>query len=246
MSNHILFVFEGEKTEKQITQNLKRFFINENTVLLSAFCADIYQLHKQISSDEDLDIFMLLKEKLQNSEVLSKYNRDDFAEIYLFFDYDGHATSANDEKIEEILHFFNEETSSGKLFISYPMVEALKHYSNKIDFKELKIKAKENIGYKQVVGRESQNELQHINKYTIDIWIQLIDLHLKKMNYITYNSYVLPKECISQKNIFAKQLENYINIDSTVAVLSSFPIFLFDYYGHNYISKLLSENSRTY
>lgn len=240
MSNNILFIFEGEKSEKQITNNLKKHFIKDNAVILCSYCNNIYHLQKELSEDKDLDTFSLLKESPMNKELLSSYNRDDFAEIYMFFDYDAHDTSADDEKLKETLDFFNEETMFGKLFISYPMAEAIKHYSESISFNELKVKAKENIKYKQIVHCEAQNELKQITKYTKQIWIKLIELHLKKMNYITNGTDSLPTECISQIDIFEKQLEKYINIDSTVAVLSSFPIFIFDYYGYAFILKLIS------
>ena len=51
----------------------------------------------------------------------------------MFFDYDGHAPLADDEKIKELLILFNEETSFGKLYISYPMIEALKHINESKD-----------------------------------------------------------------------------------------------------------------
>jgi len=241
MSNHILFVFEGEKTEKQITNNLTKYFINENTIVQCAFCTDIYRLHREIAEDDDLDTFVLLKNKQQNLVALSGYNRDDFAEIYMFFDYDGHAPLADDEKVKEMLDFFNEETSTGKLFISYPMVEALKHYSDSTDFEQLKVKAKENVKYKNIVHLNSNARLRDYTAYTKEIWIDLIALHLKKMNFITNDEFSLPQENVSQYNIFRKQLEKYINVDSTVSVLSSFPIFLFDYYGFDYIMELLTE-----
>lgn len=242
MANNILFVFEGEKTEKQITNNLTQYFVNENTIVQCAYCAEIYQLYRQISIDEDLDTFELLKEIPQNVQNLSGYYRDDFAEIYMFFDYDGHSSLADDGRLKQALNFFDEETKFGKLFLSYPMIEALKHYSNSIDFKSLKVKAKENIGYKQIVDSESKNQLKQITKYTKATWIQLIELHLKKMNHIVREDYSLPTENTHQNDIFLNQLEKYINVDSTVAVLSSFPVFLFDYYGFVFISKLISEN----
>jgi hypothetical protein len=61
MANNILFVFEGERTAKQITKSLTQYFINENTIVQCAYCAEIYQLYRQISNDEDLDTFELLK-----------------------------------------------------------------------------------------------------------------------------------------------------------------------------------------
>ena len=239
MSSNILFVFEGERTEKQITNNLKQYFINENTIIQCVYCSDIYRLHKQISSDEDLDTFILLKEISQNSEILSEFIRTDFAEIYLFFDYDGHATLAEDEKLKEVLTFFNDETGAGKIYISYPMVESIKHIPESKHFKELKVIAKQNINYKELVNTEAQNVFKQINKYSKDFWIKLIDIHLSKMNYVVNDEYVLPLNNIPQDVIFIKQLEKYISIDSTVAVLSSFPVFLFDYYGFDYISKLV-------
>ncbi len=243
MANSILFVFEGERTEKQITQNLTRYLLNENTIVQCAYCTDIYQLHREISQDNDLDTFELLKEKQQNAQILAAYKRDDFAEIYMFFDYDGHVPFASDEKIKEVLSFFKEETSFGKLFISYPMVEALKHHSDTIDFKSLRVNAKMNIGYKNKVSEECNKELINLTMYTKTIWNQLIDIHLKKMNHIVNEAYILPTENTSQSKIFQKQLEKYINVDSTVAILSSFPIFLFDYYGYKRLSELLSDNA---
>jgi len=237
----ILFVFEGEKTEKQITNNLKKYFISENSVIECAYCANIYKLYKEISEDEDLDTFQLLKETPQNKEILSTFNRNDFAEIYMFFDYDGHDTLADDKKVNEIINFFNEETETGKIFISYPMVESLKHYSDLIDFKKLKVSAKHNIKYKNLVDNDAQNDLKQFSKYSKQIWISLIDMHLRKANYIANNYYTIPlKNSITQNAIFINQLDKYIKVDSTVAVLSSFPAFLFEYYGYDYIVKFLN------
>lgn len=230
MSN-ILFVFEGERTEEQLVNSLTKYFFNENTLVKCAFCAEIYQLHKAISNDSDLDTFTLLKEIGKNKEILNDFNRDDFAEIYLFFDYDGHSTLANDNSLEEMLELFSEETESGKLLISYPMVEGLKHLSDKIDFKLLKVNAKENIRYKKIVGSECNPEYLHFSKYSKETWRDLVENHLNKMNYIVNNQFDFPSENYSQTIIFKNQREKYINIDSTVSVLSGFPVFIFDYYG---------------
>ncbi|KAF2079123.1 hypothetical protein [Flavobacterium sharifuzzamanii] len=243
MASNILFVFEGAKTEKLITDNIKKnLFNDENVIIQCAFCTTIYNLYKKISQDEDLDTFEILKNIPHNAENLSSFNRNDFAEIYMFFDYDGHTTSASDKKLIKLLDFFNEETEFGKLFISYPMVEALKHCHDKIDFKELKVEAKKEIKYKKKVNRECDKDFINMPLYDLKIWLHLIDLHLKKMNYIVDDNFIFPTKNFSQNDIFFKQLEKYINIDSTVAVLSAFPIFLFDYYGNEYISKLFSQH----
>lgn len=108
MTERILFVFEGEKTEKTITDSLlKKFIENDKRVVLSSFKTDIYSLYKLMSEDEDLDVFAVLKEK--NPDLVD-FDRDSFSQLFLFFDYDGHAPTASDEKIDRLLSFFNEET----------------------------------------------------------------------------------------------------------------------------------------
>ena len=65
------------------------------------------------------------------------------------------------------------------------------------------------------------------------------NIHLKKVNFVVDDNYVVPIKNIPQLKIFLKQLDKYINVDSTVAVLSAFPVFLFDYYGYGSISNLV-------
>ncbi len=149
----------------------------------------------------------------------------------MFFDYDGHSTLADDDKLKELLEFFKEETDKGKLYVSYPMVEALKHICDYDSFKDLKVECKQNIAYKNIVHNSAIKELSNFKSYSSETWKLLINIHLKKMNYIVIDSYSLPDKLIPQIILFSKQLEKYIFIDSTVAVLSAFPIFLHDYYG---------------
>ena len=238
MSNNILFVFEGERTEEQIVSNMQKFFVNDNTTIKCVYGAEIYQIYKQIVVDEDLDTFNLIKDRnAETKAILSSYNRNDFAEVYMFFDYDGHSTLADDNKLNELLKFFKEETDKGKLYVSYPMVESLKHICDYETFKDLKVACKENIKYKNIVGDSSIKELRNFTKYDLETWKQLVNAHLKKMNYIVNDSFTLPNDIIPQINIFLQQLAKYINVDSTVAVLSAFPIFIHDYYGNEEIKK---------
>lgn len=161
----------------------------------------------------------------------------------MFFDYDGHATNANDNKIKELLTLFNEETEKGKLYISYPMVEALKHYSGENEFKLLKVSAKENIHYKKQVSDECSDKFRNLTILTKENWIELTEVHLMKMNLIVNDDFVMPTELIEQSDIFKGQLTKYIEIDSTVAVLSAFPIFIFDYYGYDKINLIISSDN---
>lgn len=240
MSSKILFVFEGPRAEGQIKDNLTQYFVNENSNVHCAYCSDIYQLYNKIHSDPDLDTFFLLKERQQNKISLSKYSRDDFAEIYMFFDFDGHATNAEDDKIEELLSFFNEETETGKLYISYPMVEAIKHFSCEVDFKNLKVEARKNIKYKKIVNDICDPKFKNLTQLTLDDWVQLLLIHVQKMNYIVNDTFTIPNDLISQNIIFLNQRKKYLEIDNTISVLSAFPIFILDYYGIKKFHSIIS------
>jgi len=237
MSTKILFIFEGEKTEKSITDNLTQFFVNENTIVTCAYCTTIYKMYAEISEDEDLDTFSILKKIEPNKESLKDFKSSDFAKIYMFFDYDGHATNASDKKLNDLLDFFNEETEKGKLYISYPMVESLKHIENFDKFKDLKVPSKDFKSYKKLVSDNCIVDLKHFHLYNLNIWKKLVEAHLKKMNAVVSNSYEFPNAIVDQLTIFKKQLEKHITIDQTVAVLSAFPIFLHDYYGNDELKK---------
>jgi hypothetical protein len=267
MSTNILFVFEGEKTEKIIVKSLENHILKENmienTIIKCAYATEIYQLYREIKEDTDFDTFNLIKERnTSNKETLKGFDRHDFAEIYLFFDYDAHATLASshdqkgklvksgDDKLKDMLALFDNETDKGKLYISYPMVEALRHINDFNTFYELAVKCKgnncQNIKdciekedcliephYRVRVSNESKPQLCNINGYTKETWKQIIIAHLLKMNYIINNSNDYPKDVESQSRIFAKQLERYINSPCPkVSVLSAFPIFVHDYFGN--------------
>ena len=73
------------------------------------------------------------------------------------------------------------------------------------------------------------------------VWIELLRAHLYKMNYIVADNYNFPTQYFSQLSIFEKQLEKYlIKTEKRVAVLSAFPIFVYDYFGNEKISKFIN------
>ena len=204
-------------------------------IITCAYCNNIYNLYKQLHTDEDLDTFNLLKDIPINKQNLKEYKRTDFAEIYLFFDYDGHDTMADDSILIDLILKFNEETEKGKLYISYPMIESIKHISDFETFRDLKVKCKKNINYKNLVSSDCLKDLIQFKKYNSETWKKVIEAHLKKMNFIVNDEYQLPNTLINQYSIFKKQLEKFIMIDETISVLSSFPMYLHDYYGNEFL-----------
>jgi len=210
MKYKILFIFEGEKTEFNVVKNLTQYFVNENILIQTAYCNDIYELFKEIEEDPDLETFSLIKSISYNSKILNEFKSSDFAEIYLFFDYDGHDDQAEDKKIDKLVEFFSEETEKGKLYISYPMIESLKHFPKEGDFEDVVVPARKNIKYKQFVDTQIDSRYNTIGSYDRSTWIILIEAHLKKLNFIVNNIYELPNRTIYQDEIFSNQKEKYI------------------------------------
>jgi len=223
--------------------------------------AEIYQLYEQLKNEDfALDIVNLLKERSQkNAERLNGYNRDSFAYIYLFFDYDAHATKADDDKLSEMLEFFDNETENGMLYVSYPMVEAIRHYRDMESFKTLTVKCKRRNcpykddcdeveaclnepHYKTFVATDCRIQLTNINSYSKEVWQELIRAHVSKMNYLVNDRFELPEDVESQQTIFDKQVQKHIDHKCPmVAVLSAFPLYVLDYYGAEGLKEKLEE-----
>lgn len=99
------------------------------------FGNNIYELYNELQSFEgDGDIVSILKERFQqhdDSPFKDDIKSSDFSEIYLIFDYDFQNKNLTLEdmnsQIEEMLDLFNDETDNGRLYINYPMVEAIRY-----------------------------------------------------------------------------------------------------------------------
>jgi hypothetical protein len=232
MANTILFIFEGEKTEKRIFDKVKKRFFrdSEKHLIIAAYKTDIYQLWQAINEDEFLDIVGLLRER--GTDIPAGISREDIDQIYMFFDYDGHATGASDSKIQEMQEKFNNETEDGMLYISYPMVEAFRDICNEPCFKDNFVDTQ--IGdYKSLVG--SRSDYNDIRKLKNDDWDRIMTAHLCKANFIANNQYLMPNALIFQNEIFRKQAEMFIGPYNKIAVLSAFPMFVAEYFGLNIV-----------
>ena len=185
----IAIISEGEKTEKQIINNLQRNFPTfSNKIIFLSYKTNIYKLFKEIEEDEDIDIINLLKERqIKANEVredvqeidVSNINSDDISQIYLFFDYDGHDPEYSNEKISQMIEIFNNETENGKLYITYPMVEALKHIKkDNLDINNYLVEAKTRINYKNLVSLNTDYE--NLLTLTKRNWLFIISENLKR------------------------------------------------------------------
>jgi len=245
MAETIVFVFEGEKTEGNVLDSLKQYYLNDtdDVHVCVTFNTDIYQLYSEIKDDdldEYLDIVEVLRTRPCNQEDLKDITRKDVAQVFLFFDYDGHANKASDDKIVELLQHFNEETEKGKLYISYPMVEALKHLNSEVSFETVCVSAKENIRYKKMVHENCDVALRIYARLTHDHWKLIISEHCKKLNHLILDSFEFPTRYFPQDEIFNYQLDKHIEPNGQVSVLSAFPVFIVDFYGTSKLVELTS------
>lgn len=230
--SYILMIFEGEKTEPQIIKNLIEHFNFDKKIVKAVYGTVIYSLYEEFflsgEFDDELELFDLLKKEMKIPE-LQDIEKEFVDQIYLFFDYDGHSTNADNEKLEKILNLFNNETGNGKLYVSYPMIEAIKHLKDGIDFKN--VIEESNSSYKELVSQNCDEHLCHLRNLSYNDWDRIIQEHSKKANFIVSDEFLFPNEIIEQSEIFNNQKTKFIEPHKRVAVLASFPLFLLDYYG---------------
>lgn len=254
----ILFVFEGKENEPDIMKIINNLFFEDkrDIDIFVSYCNNIQSLFNELNKDDDLDLVGLLKEnETKHPELekkLEKCNRDEFSEIYLFFDYDIKKTDKHNkdsletqnEKIKEMLELFDNETEKGKLYINYPMVESIRYFKKELPDKnyytytinlfigkEFKRKAHNLSHYKNLDFITSKDKNQQSN------WKHIIDLNIKKANHICSDLNELPSKKISinQQEIFKNQLSKYVS-KNEIAILNSFPLFLYEYFPINYFN----------
>jgi hypothetical protein len=247
MADGILFVFEGAKVEPQILENLKSHYFADarKAVVYATFDTHIYTLWDKVKVDKDLDLLEVIKQVNANKRAeLAHLNRQDFSQIFLFFDYDGHVREASDQAIKEMLDHFDNETENGKLYVSYPMVEALKHIPKSGCFSDVVVSAKTKAqatfpNYKQLVAQCAV--YPDITKLKKEHWDHIVTENLKKSNVLVNDLSHLPAHheigTLNQTAIFDKQLEKYIP-QQLISVLSAFPFFIIEYFGEKALAEL--------
>jgi len=185
MNDTVLLVYEGEKTEVQIHENMKSVFfdsLTNSTILHAVYCGEIYQLYRQVKLDADLDLLELLRERnSKNRDNLAGIERKNISQVYLFFDVEQHAPNVlSADEIQKMVNFFDNETERGKIYLSYPMVEAVRDCMKD----EAKchdsciVKTDDNVRYKAFVG--AKIDFMHIKKFTRDDWLYLAYRNIEK------------------------------------------------------------------
>mgnify|MGYP003604867525 FL=1 len=178
--------------------------------------------------------------------ALTNKVRDDFSEVYLFFDYDlqhSKDIKKTNDIVIDMLNTFNNETEAGKLYISYPMVEALKDLKvRNVCSEHCCVCVKSLTKYKSAVG--AVNCFSKAARYDNDTWRHFCLHAVKKSNCIVKDEYMEPSferfiNELTGEAIFSGQLAKFVS-NYKVAVLSAIPLFLLEYFGEKRWEELLS------
>ena len=240
----ILFVVEGADREMTIFDSISSiFFAGKNKVLTIVAPAEmnIYMLYNLLAKDDfETDVIEVIRENSKEAAAqLNGFSRDDFAEIYYFFDFDEHGNNLSDDCLDSIdvlqklLTIFDNETENGKLYISYPMIEAARDYDqascgtangncfvNRIDFGN----------YKHDSSSLAANN--DFRKYTFPTWKLAIFNFIYRICCLFQKREIERKDYVCLVNpysIFINQIKVYC-IKGNIFVLSAIPEFLLDYF----------------
>lgn len=235
------FIVEGEFREPQVIDNIsKRFFNHGNCKLIPLPAGEnIYMLWKKLEADDfETDIIEVLRESSKElQKLLEGLSREDFSEVFLFFDYDAHQTNLGNadgqDALKQMLESFDNETENGKLYVSYPMVEALRDYEPNVcgNKESCFVYMNEIVNYKTDSAARSHNP--HVRDYSVDTWKEIIDVFAMRvsclwnsLDTIEYNQYLDKVTPLEIFNLEIREAER-----QRVFVLSAFPEFLIDYFG---------------
>jgi len=238
MANTILCVFEGERRDIDYFSSVQQHFFPSETLIKCSYGNDLYHLRNELEHDEDLDIVELIRESTtvpSNRVLLAGIEREEIAEVFLFFDMEPHDDQYAPDKLQHLIERFNEETEFGKLYVSYPMIEALRDVPSFDLFLNLMVDIDQCRGkvYKNLSEQRRQAIPQDYRRMTRKHWLDLTSCSIQK----AYNIVGIPEiSCPEQIQIFTAQSQ-VLTGSGKIYVLSAFPFFLQEYFGESLDNK---------
>lgn len=251
----ILFIFEGDDREPYIYKTIEKlYFPKNNDNIICSFGNNIYDLYNDLVGYDGFgDIVSIMKERLteRGDTTLDNVRSSDISEIFLFFDYDFQHSQLPLEEIDRrvtvMLQLFDNETDNGKLYINYPMVESIRYTgelpdedyhrytATREDCHDFKRKAAEFSFYDSfdhILFKDKEKPTKQKYQRIRENWNYLRRMNICKANMLVTGNYALPekKADINQMAIYQSQLATYVNPAESVAILNSFPIFIYDYF----------------
>lgn len=248
MSDSIkLFIVEGEERDYRFVKGMTDLFMRgkfEARIIYLPAAQNIYMLYKKLVEDDfQTDIVEVLRESSESAKaILEGISRQRIDEVFMFFDFDIHQKNIKaqeDASPEEILmrmlQTFDNETENGKLYISYPMVEALYDYrENQCQaFYKCLITDDEIGNYKKQSGNNNPRANFHNDIASWEMILYNFGLRIKCLfdkDSVDFRTY---REQMTVPNIYLRQVSMRKQYDKTF-VLSALPEFLYDYFGENF------------
>lgn len=247
----ILFILEGKYPDLKLYKTMMKICgTNEDSVAVVYGCNIDALYHDMQELGEGADIVGLLKEKYQSNPSSDSYKwltrSDQISEIYLVFDYDFHDVNRTpdvlNEQLKRLLSYFREETEHGKLYINYPMIEAIKYTKELPDgeYYRYTVNREDCRSFKKMAGDFSfYPNMDFLTRGEFPVlkqnWDDLKKQNVSKANFICNGQNTYPPEdrdSISQEHILDNQIEKYESQpDCLVSVLSSFPLIMYDWLG---------------
>lgn len=250
-SGIILYLVEGKK-ERNLNEEIRGLNdIDEFELLPSGptvvFGTTIYglfrEVEKYLEDDLEFDLFPILStlESRSENSNLEKFSKHDISEIYLIFDYDPHATNFSEEKVRKMCEIFNDEYTTGKLFINYPMIEVFRHCYKL---------TKSNMSFLEEVCTLPKSELKNYKKHVSSIYPEIknmdcsdtlkkvIEHSILKSNYLVNSEHIYPedKSKLDQQALLEKQLSYAENFH----LLSGIPLLIYYYHRDQVLKEYLS------
>jgi len=261
----ILIVVEGKKLEPKIIDSInKNLQIFNNEQIKFCYETHIYDLYKRKRKEENKfkTLLSLLKEKKEQDESFKDIDDEQIVDRYLFFDHDVHHHDKdketniveNNQKVKEMLEFFDTagDKFKGKLYISYPMAEAIKDGENcdncKLFHCYKTVYINDNKHYKENIGCKScYTDILNLTKQD---WQHILTINWNRANQLMklYPNFVFSENSLmqpidSQQDIFYKQ-KIMCQKSNEVAVLSAFPLFILEYLNNENKQKLIENLSK--
>lgn len=257
---NILLIVEGAKLEPNFFQKVAELYsLNVKIYPLKTNIYPIYHKLKELSFNADVKD--VLRELLTNKEDLEILD-EKFAYTYLIFDCDAHHGSekntksayetviGNLSKLQEMVGYFTDETdtSRGKLYINYPMMESYRDCDDFFDdtYKDRVIDVTQLVHYKEFVSKKKLANYR-IDDLQSQEYELLIKMNLYKLNHICegkwsafdYEDYL---NMSNAHKVFEKQ-EKLVKTENYLSVLNTSLFFSIDFFGNQsgYFDKVINK-----
>lgn len=232
----ILIISEGQDTEPRIYEkHLVKIGLLPDNIFIFSYKASLHDLIQLLEDTKNLDFAdfqqsLIERERRINdkdsTEKIEKL-REKYTDTILIFDLDPQDPRYDHKKIINLVKIFNESSDNGKLYLSYPMIEALFDNAYYIPlFKKGEYK-------KRVKNMRNQLYRRFINdQSSFEDYQNMLNQQIKKANrLISYHEHDFHLKLFNVQNSFIANGQIY--------VISTALFFLVDYWG----DKIIKVNS---